>query len=173
MSWSAWAIQNRHAHVAGKYMNFSPDAVDGSAGAPLVIYPWQLETLVNEALLAPPRFDARGRKLVTQNFSAIYRLAKLIQRIEEADDRAFLESNDVLYELHRLTQRQFEWQRGFANMPRFYRTLEMFGEGAPPHTSNGRLAARCPRSSRRGSSFSPGRPILLPASGSGTRLPRG
>jgi hypothetical protein len=130
MTWSAWAIQNGHADAATRYLSYPPDATDGSAGAPLVIYPWQLETFVNEALAAPRlRSDAKSRSLLTQNFSSIYRLAKLIQRIEEADDRAFLQANDVLYELHRLTQRQFEWQRGFANMPRFYRTLQMFGEG--------------------------------------------
>ncbi|UYY58008.1 hypothetical protein [Sphingomonas sp. S2-65] len=127
MSWSAWAMQNGHADAAGKYMNFPPEAADGEAGAKLVIYPWQLETLVNEALALQRRADPRGRTLVTDDFSSILRLVKLVQRIEEADDGAFLQSNDVLYEMHRLTQRQFEWQRGFANMPRFYRTLRTFG----------------------------------------------
>lgn len=108
-------------------MNFSPEAADGTPGARYALYPWHLETLVNEALTARPRRNPRGRELVTENFSAIYQLANLIQRIEEADDRAFLQGNDVLYEMHRLTQRQFEWQRGFANMPRFYRTLQLFG----------------------------------------------
>lgn len=129
MTWSAWAIQNGHAEAARRYMDFAPEATDGSAGAPLVIYPWQLETLVNEAMVAPPRPDPRRRELVTRHFSAIYRLVELVQRIEEADDRSFLRSNDVLYEMHRLSQRQFEWQRGFANMPRFYRSVHLFGEG--------------------------------------------
>jgi hypothetical protein len=128
MTWSAWAIQNGHADIARSYMQFSPEAMDGSAGARLVLYPWQLETLVNEAMVAPLRPDPRRRKLMTQQFSTIYRLVKLVQRIEEADDRRFLQSNDVLYEMHRLTQRQFEWQRGFTNMPRFYRSIHLFGE---------------------------------------------
>lgn len=34
-----------------------------------------------------------------------------------------------IYEMHRLTQRQFKWQRGFANMPRFYRAAHLFCEG--------------------------------------------
>jgi len=130
MTWSGWAIQNGHADIASKFMQFSAEAEDGSAGARYVLYPWQLETLVNEALIAPLRPDRKGRSLVTQKFSAIYRLVKLIQRIEEADGRKFLESHDVLYEMHRLTQRQFEWQRGFGNMPRFYRTMQLFGQGA-------------------------------------------
>ena len=130
MTWSGWAIQNGHAEHARRYMDFSPEATDGSAGARLVLYAWQLETLVNEAMVAPLRPDRRRRQLITQQFSAIYQLVKLVQRIEEADDRAFLQSNDVLYEVHRLTQRQFEWQRGFLNLPRFYRAVHLFGEGA-------------------------------------------
>jgi hypothetical protein len=130
MSWCAWAIQNGHADIARRYMHFPPEATDGSAGARFGIYPWQLETLVNEALVAPHLPDVRGRGLVTEEFSTIYRLVKLVQRIEEADDRKFLSGNDVLYELHRLTQRQFEWQRGFANQPRFYRAVSLFGQGA-------------------------------------------
>lgn len=129
MTWSAWAIQNGHADIARNYMSFSPEATDGSAGARLGLYPWQLETLVNEAMVTPYRPDPRRRELITQQFSTIFRLTKLVQRIEEADDRKFLRSNDVLYEMHRLTQRQFEWQRGFANMPRFYRAAHFFGEG--------------------------------------------
>lgn len=127
MAWGAWAIQNGHAGDVRKYMNFPHEAMDGSAGAALALYPWHLETLVNEALTAPSRRNRRGRKLATQNFSTIHLLVNLVRQIEEADDRAFLRSNDVLYEMHRLTQRQFEWQRGYANMPRFYRTLHLFG----------------------------------------------
>lgn len=129
MSWSAWAIQNGQEDIARRYMEFSPEATDGAAGAPYVLYPWQLETLVNYAMVAPWRPDPRRRELITQQFSTIFQLVKLVQRIEEADDKAFLQSRDVMYELHRLTQRQFEWQRGFSNMPRSYRALQMFGEG--------------------------------------------
>ncbi|CAN5498507.1 hypothetical protein BH10PSE12_BH10PSE12_08090 [soil metagenome] len=129
MTWSAWAIQNGQEDIARRYMQFSAEVTDGSAGAPYVLYPWQLETLVNYAMAAPLRRDPRRRKLITQQFSTIFQLVKLVQRIEEADDKAFLQQRDVMYELHRLTQRQFEWQRGFSNMPRSYRALLMFGEG--------------------------------------------
>lgn len=129
MTWSAWAIQNGQEDIARRYMEFSPEATDGAAGAPYVLYPWQLETLVNYAMVAPRRPDPRRRELITQQFSTIFQLVKLVQRIEEADDKAFLQSRDVMYEVHRLTQRQFEWQRGFSNMPRTYRALQMFGEG--------------------------------------------
>ncbi|WP_139384068.1 hypothetical protein [Novosphingobium mathurense] len=110
-------------------MRFAPDHMNGDAGSPYVLYPWQLETLVNEALVLPHIPDRRGRILVTENFSTIHALTKLIQRIEEADDRRFLENNHVLYEVHRLSQRQFEWQRGFTNQPRFYRAVQLFGQG--------------------------------------------
>lgn len=129
MTWSAWAIQNGHADVARKYISFSPEATDASAGARLALYPWQLETLVNEALVAPYGPQPRQPELITQQFSTIFQLTKLVQCIEEADNRTFLRSRDVLYEMHRLSQRQFEWQRGFANMPRFYRAAHFFGEG--------------------------------------------
>jgi len=129
MTWSAWAIQNGHADIARKYMSFSPEATDASAGARLALYPWQLETLVNEALVAPYGPHPRQPELITQQFSTIFQLTKLVQCIEEADNRTFLRSRDVLYEMHRLSQRQFEWQRGFANMPRFYRAAHFFGEG--------------------------------------------
>ncbi len=144
MTWSAWAIQNGHADHARRYMDFGPQATDGAAGAPFVLYPWQLETLVNEALASRHRPDARGRTLVTEQFSTILHLVKIVQRIEAADDRTFLQSHDVMYELHRLSQRQFEWQRGFANMPRFYRALDMFGHDAAGEHFENRLGCTVP-----------------------------
>lgn len=130
MTWSAWAIQNGHADIARRYMRFPPQATNSEIDAPYAIFPWFLETLVNEAMVLPLIADRRGRQLVTQEFSAIRTLTELVRKIEESDDRAFLRENDVLYEMHRLTQRQFEWQRGFINQPRFYRALVMFADGA-------------------------------------------
>ena len=107
MTWCGWALQNGHADTVRRYMSYPPEATNGEAGAPLGIYPWQLETLVNEALASPKVRNPRQRTLVTSEFHTVYVLAKLIQAIEEADDHTFLQTHDVLYEVHRLGHRQF------------------------------------------------------------------
>ena len=104
-------------------------------------------------MVAPSRPDPRRRELITQQFSAIFQLVKLVQRIEEADDKAFLRRRDVMYEVQRLTQRQFEWQRGFSNMPRSYRAVHMFGGGLAGAHFEAQVAARCRSSSRPVSTF--------------------
>jgi hypothetical protein len=111
-------------------MQFPSAAANERLDDPYAIFPWHLETLVNEALVLPHISDRRGRSLSTITFETVHALSKLVYRIEEADDRQFLLGKDGLYEVHRLAQRQFEWQRGFANQPRFYRALQMFGQGS-------------------------------------------
>nr|WP_320141848.1 hypothetical protein [uncultured Cohaesibacter sp.] len=129
MTWCAWAKQNGHSEYAEKYLSFSRRAESKNGNFAFTINPWLLETLVNEALVRVSICDKSGFSSPNAHADVIYNLSELIRFIEEADDQRFLSNNNVLYEMHRLSQRQFEWQRGFANQPRFYRSLRLFGKG--------------------------------------------
>jgi len=50
-----------------------------------------------------------------------------LRGLENAEDGLTLKRVSVLKELHRLSQRQFEWQRGFLNMPQLYRSAFIYG----------------------------------------------
>lgn len=50
-------------------------------------------------------------------------------KLENAEDEIFLEKHDVFYEMARIAQRQFPWQRGVVNAPHLYRSILLYGTG--------------------------------------------
>ena len=109
------------------------EAVGAELGSRYHIAPWTLETLVNE-LLATPKAEGLGvgrtRLLRNDSFAVLRELAAIIIRLENAEDGIFLEKHDVFYEMARIAQRQFPWQRGVANAPHLYRSILLYGSGS-------------------------------------------
>lgn len=107
-------------------------AVGAEIGSGQYIAPWILETFINELLAAPKQTSpirGRYRPVRTDSYAVLRRLTNLIISLENAEDGIFLAKHDVFTEMHRLTQRQFFWQRGVANSPAFYRSLRLYGTG--------------------------------------------
>ena len=91
----------------------------------LAVYPWKLETMLNEVLTTPKlklRPNRPNRRLDCRQFEAIARVANALTGLENAEDGLTLRRIDILREIHRLGQRQFEWQRGFFSYPQLTRT---------------------------------------------------
>ena len=57
------------------------------------------------------------------------RVTNILASLENAEDGLTLERINVLREMHRLGQRQFEWQRGFMSYSRLYRAAFIYGGG--------------------------------------------
>lgn len=120
------------AGAAKAVTDLPEEAVGAEIGSSPYIAPWILETFVNELLAAPKQtgpIRGRYRSVRTDSYAVLRRLTNLIISLENAEDGIFLAKHDVFTEMHRLTQRQFFWQRGVANAPALYRSLRLYGTG--------------------------------------------
>lgn len=119
--WAVYALQSGDGTRARQHIIHSPSAERARLGDPEYVYPWNLETIVNEALATPKavrRPDRRELHLRGDTFDTMRELANAVHALENAEEGTSLERTDVFVELHRGIQKQFEWQRGFANRAR-------------------------------------------------------
>lgn len=80
---------------------------------------------MNEAILSA---DGRGPRLLNcRNFSAIAEALNRLRDLEDAESGLHLARMNVMDEMPRLVTRQFEWQRGFLNIPQLYRWSYILG----------------------------------------------
>jgi len=132
--WAANALQADAEHAAAPHLNYSypkiavtTDLTDRS-----FIYKWELETLANEALATPNRTRRkhdRIRTLNTESYNAVVSMANVLRKLENAEDEHGLKDRAVLREMARIANRQFDWQRGYFNVPQFYRNAFVYGQG--------------------------------------------
>lgn len=127
MIWTLNALQTGRAEAADRFLNgFPPEAATAGILGPHAIYPWELETLVNEFLIAQGNlyrtFDCR-------NWNAIGGLVNLLRAMENAEYGARREDLNILVEMGRIGARQFPWQRGFVGLPPLYRSAFIYGQG--------------------------------------------
>ena len=92
----------------------------------LAIYPWELETIANELLASPKSIY---RSLPCHQWEVARDVVNLVRRMDDLDFVSKRDGIDVFRELHRLGIRQFEWQQGFFNIPKFYRNIFIYGQG--------------------------------------------
>jgi hypothetical protein len=86
--------------------------------------------LLNEVLTTPKLKVVPGRSnriLNCGTFSATGAVVNALLGLENAEDGIVLKRVDVLREMHRLTQRQFDWQRGFVSHSQLYRSGFLYG----------------------------------------------
>lgn len=130
---AAVAIQSGNHNALSAVPDMPPEALGAELGSPWHIPPWSLETLVNE-LLATPKPKGFGirrtRILDAEHFRTLRVLHGILVKLENAEDGIFLETHDVFYEMARIAQRQFPWQRGVANAPHLYRSILLYGTGS-------------------------------------------
>ena len=131
--WAVYALQSGEGPRVRQHIVHPPSAERARLGDPEYVYPWNLETIVNEALATPKavrRPDRRELHLRGDTFDTMRELTNAVRALENAEEGTSLEQTDVFVELHRGIQRQFEWQRGFANRARVYRSALLYGSGA-------------------------------------------
>lgn len=89
---------------------------------------WELETIVNEFLSTSTSYRyvyADHPRLNHRSSLAIVHIANLLRQLENEECAYY--DHGIRYELRRIINRQFEWQRGFFNKTLAYRTAIMYG----------------------------------------------
>lgn len=127
------AAQSGTQKALATMKDLPPEALSAELGSPYHIPHWSVETLVNE-LLATPKAKGFGvgrtRVLNADLFQTLRVLQGILIKLENAEDGIFLEKHDVFYEMARIAQRQFPWQRGVTNAPHLYRSMLLYGTGS-------------------------------------------
>lgn len=130
MIWAVDALQNGEPEVAASFLIHPDEAVGADVDSKYRVHHWVMETLVNELLSSPKQgvLSRRPtRKLNCSHFDAIAALVNALNALEDAEVAVWLRKDNVLLEMHRIAQRQFHWQRGFLNLPQFYRSAFLYG----------------------------------------------
>ena len=129
LAWAVDALQSPRVTVATRLIQYPPDAATTDLTSKLHIHKWEIETLVNELLAIPKRPLVVGPNvsLNCQVFGAMAHMANQLRHLENAESGITLQCMSVLIEMHRISQRQFEWQRGFVNAAQIYRWAYIFG----------------------------------------------
>jgi hypothetical protein len=126
------AIQAGRRSALAAVVDLPENAVGAEFGSRYHIVPWRLETLANELLATPKARDlgiGRTRLLRSDLFETARILTAILGKLENAEDGIFLNRYNILYEMSRIAQRQFPWQRGVANAPNLYRSALLYGSG--------------------------------------------
>jgi hypothetical protein len=130
MIWATFAIQSGSPESGRPYLEFPPEAATSDTTSKFAVHPWKLETILNE-LLAKPKMkilpNLPNRRLDCRQFAAIACVTNALAGLENAEDGLTLKRINVLQEMHRLAQRQFEWQRGFLSYSQLYRAGYIYG----------------------------------------------
>lgn len=124
--WAVDAIQSDREPAGARVMRYPARAATSTLTDEMYIPKWTLDTLTNELLIAPKK-PHRGRRVSCESFDAMGLVNNLLRDLENADDSLALGKTDILQSLPRLGHRQFDWQRGHANVTDLYRSLYLFG----------------------------------------------
>lgn len=130
--WATHALQSDRVGAARAVLgsSFQPEAATTDIPSQFAIYKWELETLVNELLTIPKQPVKRGgteKNTSCRSFTAALAMARALRELENQEYGTGSKSSDVLKEMYRIAGRQFDWQRGFSNVPQFYRSAFIFG----------------------------------------------
>lgn len=129
MAWSAWALQEAVPPPEARLKIKHPaEAVTADFGSPWRIHPWEWETLIN-LLIATPRHEAMPA-IPCDDIEWARHVVGHLRKLEDVESGTYLDDANIRAELHRLGQRQFAWQSGFANQADCYRYLYLYGQGA-------------------------------------------
>lgn len=131
--WAANLLQSGHSTVGLRFLlNVHTNAITEDLASPHHIHKWELETLVNELLVVPKRtkpIRGQWRHLDCRKYNALIDILNTLRDLENSEAGIKLRHMDVFKEMPRIAARQFDWQRGWANIPQFYRSTFIYGQG--------------------------------------------
>lgn len=125
LCWATHAFQNGRAEAALKYYRFPPQAMGDVFKCEWPIYPWSLETLLNELLIAPKR--PLTWPPLTNGFEGIRRVFNALSDVENSAYALLPEPAKGIPSLGRVVQRQFEWQRADVSLQQLFRAHFLYG----------------------------------------------
>ena len=133
MLWAVDALRSGRAEAAARLFTFPPQAADQSVGSPFAIHQWELETLLIQFFLTAKGNQQSGATAVfdCSKFEEVADLVNRLRKLENAESAVYLRGGDfnILRELNRIMQRQLHWQRGYFNLPQFYRYAFIYSQG--------------------------------------------
>lgn len=133
--WATNALQSDYAQAARKFLHPKtiPDgAITTDLTSKFFIQKWEIETLANELMTVPkrkPRRDGTIRRLRWNDFRVSLQCARWLRKLENDEYPIRKKAEEIFIEMGRIAARQFDWQRGYLNIPRFYRNAFVYGQG--------------------------------------------
>ena len=129
MCWAVDAMQSGRAQAAKKVFVFPNEVATRDISSPWKIHRWELETLVNELLTVSKdrRLAVGKRVLLCTQFKVFRRIRNALHGLEGGEEGLILPRFSAIRGMHRLSQRQIEWQRGFWTAFQLYRSAYVFG----------------------------------------------
>ncbi|MGN8000311.1 hypothetical protein [Sphingomonas sp. 22176] len=126
--WAVDVAQSGGAPIARSLLprDFPIGDTEGGLSNDSIIFPWEMETLVNELLFHDKNYH-KAVDLTT--WDGFYQIVKVLRIIEECDYKIRGDNVNAYFELFGLASRQFEWQNNIPNLSQFYRSLHIFGQG--------------------------------------------
>ena len=133
--WATHILQTDNPDPARKFI--LPETIpDGAISARMPgeysIHKWEIETLANELMTVPkakPKKNGPIRTLRWDHFGAATDCVNWLRKLENVEYRIQKKREDIFIEMGRIAARQFDWQRGFVNIPQFYRNAFVYGQG--------------------------------------------
>jgi hypothetical protein len=133
MVWATDALRSGRPEAAARLLTFPRQAADQSMGSPFAVHRWELETLLIQLFLTPKEAPQPGATAMfdCSKFGSVVDMVNPLRRLEDVESAVDLRGGDfnVFGELHRIAQRQFHWQRGYLNLPQFYRYAFIYAQG--------------------------------------------
>ena len=134
MMWAVDALQSDREAVAKLYLSkYPPEApAKTSVQSPFGIHRWELETLIVQLFLVPKEVPREQDSLVLDcsKFESLRQTINRLRSLENVEAARYLSGDLTIWgEMHRITQRQFHWQRGYFNTPQVYRYAYLYAQG--------------------------------------------
>lgn len=134
MIWAIDALRDGRPDAAARVFSFPRSAIDQSMGSNYRVHQWELETLVIQLMLKPDDPPKEGAPVFNcAKFESLANLVNRLRKLEDVESAVYLKSTgttfNVFDELHRIAQRTFHWQRGYFNLPQFYRSAFIYAQG--------------------------------------------
>lgn len=133
--WAVHILQSENPDPARKFIlsETIPDsAISAKMPSEHSIHKWEIETLANELMTVPkakPKKNGPIRTLRWDHFGVAIDCVNWLRELENSEYRVQKRPEDIFIELGRIAARQFDWQRGFVNIPQFYRNAFVYGQG--------------------------------------------
>lgn len=131
LMWAIDAVQSGRDGINTRViMTYPQEAITTDKRSRYFVHKWKIETLLNELVVTPkqlPRTQKIDRRLNCRNFDGAVGCLQALGKLENADDKLARGRVTAFREVHRITQKQFEWQRGFYSEAQLYRSVFIFG----------------------------------------------
>jgi hypothetical protein len=110
-----------------------PDgAITTNMTSKFFVQKWEIETLANELMTVPKAKLVKNgatRTLRRDSFQVALQCVNWLRKLENVEYRIYKREDEIFTEMGRIAARQFDWQRGYLNIPQFYRNAFVYGQG--------------------------------------------